>query len=172
MEFTLHQMDIKSAFLNGYLKEEVFAKKPPGFESEECPDHVYKLDKALYWLKQAPRAWCERLSKFLLEHGCKRGLCARFPTNPKESHLTVVKRILRYLKAITNLCLWYPKGSNFNLVGYADTDYTCFFVDSKSTSGMAHFLGSYLVSWATKKQNSVALSTAEAEYIAAALCCA
>jgi len=73
MEFTLHKMDVKSAFLNGYLKEEVFVKQPPGFESKECPEHVYKLDKALYGLKQAPRAWYERLSKFLLEHGYKRG---------------------------------------------------------------------------------------------------
>ncbi|XP_070017059.1 uncharacterized protein [Nicotiana sylvestris] len=73
MEFTLHQMDVKSAFQNGYFKEEVFVKQPLGFESKECPDHVYKLDKALYGLKQAPRAWYELLSKFLLEHGYKRG---------------------------------------------------------------------------------------------------
>ncbi|XP_070005732.1 uncharacterized mitochondrial protein AtMg00810-like [Nicotiana sylvestris] len=97
-------------------------------------------------------------------------LCARFQADPKLSHLTVVKRILRYLKGTTDLCFWYPKGSNFNLVGYADADYTGFLVDKKSTSGMAHFLGSCLVSWATKKQNSVALSTAEAEYIATASC--
>ncbi|XP_070002321.1 secreted RxLR effector protein 161-like [Nicotiana sylvestris] len=100
------------------------------------------------------------------------GLCARFQENPKESHLTVIKRILRYLKGTTNLCLWYPKGSNFNLVGYADADYAGFLVDRKNTSGMTHFLGSYLVSWATKKQNSMALSTAEAEYVAATSCCA
>ncbi|XP_070047449.1 uncharacterized protein [Nicotiana tomentosiformis] len=56
MEFTLHQMDVKSAFLNGYLKEEVSVKQPLGFESKECPDHVYKLDKAFYGLKKAPRA--------------------------------------------------------------------------------------------------------------------
>nr|XP_009759801.1 PREDICTED: uncharacterized protein LOC104212277 [Nicotiana sylvestris] len=66
------RMDIKSAFLNGYLKEEVFVKQPPGFKSKECSNHVYKLDKALYRLKQAPRAWYERLSKFLLKHGYKR----------------------------------------------------------------------------------------------------
>ncbi|XP_070032159.1 uncharacterized protein [Nicotiana tomentosiformis] len=71
MEFTLHQMDIKSAFLNGYLKEEVFVRQPPGFENKESPDHVYKLDKALYGLKQAPRACYERLSKFLLEYDYK-----------------------------------------------------------------------------------------------------
>ncbi|XP_070003118.1 secreted RxLR effector protein 161-like [Nicotiana sylvestris] len=100
------------------------------------------------------------------------GLCARFQANPKESHLTIVKRILRYLKGTTDLCLWYPKGSNFNLLGYVDADYAGFLVNRKSTSGMAHFLGSCLVSWATKKQNSVALSIAEAEYVDAALCCA
>ncbi|XP_070043045.1 uncharacterized mitochondrial protein AtMg00810-like [Nicotiana tomentosiformis] len=100
------------------------------------------------------------------------GLCVRFQENPKESHLTVVKRILRYQKGTTDLCLWYPKGSNFNLVGYADADYAGFLMDRKSTSGMAHFLGLCLASWATKKQNLVALSTAEAEYVVAALCCA
>ncbi|XP_070028882.1 secreted RxLR effector protein 161-like [Nicotiana sylvestris] len=99
------------------------------------------------------------------------GLCARFPTNPKESHLTTVKRILRYLKSTIDFCLWYPKGSNFNLVGYADADYASFLMDRKSTSGLEHFLGSCLVFWATKKQNSVALSTAEAEYVDAASCC-
>ncbi|XP_070044932.1 secreted RxLR effector protein 161-like [Nicotiana tomentosiformis] len=62
-------------------------------------------------------------------------LCARFQVNPKESHLTAVKRILRYLKATTDICLLYPKGSNFNLVGYAYTDYVGFLVDRKSTSG-------------------------------------
>ncbi|XP_070019580.1 secreted RxLR effector protein 161-like [Nicotiana sylvestris] len=100
------------------------------------------------------------------------GLCACFQANPKESHLTAVKRILRYLKGTTDLCLWYPKGRNFNLVGYVDDDYACFLVNRKSTSCMAHFLGSCLMSWATKKQNSVALSTAEAEYVVDASCCA
>ncbi|XP_070004867.1 uncharacterized mitochondrial protein AtMg00810-like [Nicotiana sylvestris] len=57
---------------------------------------------------------------------------------------------------------------NFNLVGYADADYADYLVDRKSTSGMAHFLGFCLISWGTRKQNSVALSTAEAKYAAAA----
>ena len=72
MEFKLYQMDVKSAFLNGYLKEEVYVIQLPGFESKEFPNHVFKLDKTLYGLKQAPRAWYERLSNFLLENGFRR----------------------------------------------------------------------------------------------------
>lgn len=66
-------MYVMCAFVNGYLKEEVYLKQPPGFENDEFPDHVYKFDKALYGLKQAPRVWHKRLSKFLLEHGHTRG---------------------------------------------------------------------------------------------------
>ena len=79
------------------------------------------------------------------------GLCTRFQSNSKETHLKAVKRILRYLKYAPDLALWYPKGCNFDLVGYTDADYAGFLVDWKSTSGMAHFLGPCLVSWATKK---------------------
>jgi len=60
MEFKLYQMDVKSAFLNGYLKKEVYAMQPPGFENNELPNHILKLNKALYGLKQAPRTWYER----------------------------------------------------------------------------------------------------------------
>ena len=57
-------MDVKSAFLNGYIKEEVYVEQPPDFEDHKHPKHVYRLKKALYGLKQAPRAWYERLSSF------------------------------------------------------------------------------------------------------------
>ena len=99
-------------------------------------------------------------------------MCARFQANPKECHLVAVKRILRYLVHTPNLGLWYPKGSKFNLLGYSDSDYAGCKVDRKSTSGTCQFLGRSLVSWSSKKQNCVALSTAEAEYIAAGACCA
>ena len=66
--------------------------------------------------------------------------------------------------------LWYPKGDNFELIGYSDADFAGCKVVRKSTSGTCHFLA--LVSWHSKKQNSVALSTTKAEYIAADLCCA
>ena len=66
-------MDIKSAFLDGYLNEEVYVVKPKGFIDSEFPQYVYKLNKALYGLKQAPRAWYERLTKYLGERGYSRG---------------------------------------------------------------------------------------------------
>ncbi|KAJ9545061.1 hypothetical protein OSB04_024768 [Centaurea solstitialis] len=71
--FKVYQMDVKSAFLNGKLKEVVYVKQPPGFHSEKYPNHVYFLDKALYGLKQAPRAWYDRLSNFLLSNQFHRG---------------------------------------------------------------------------------------------------
>jgi hypothetical protein len=67
--FKLYQMDVKNAFLNGVIQEEVYVRQPPGFESPKYPDRVYKLSNALYGLKQAPRAWYARLKMFLLEHG-------------------------------------------------------------------------------------------------------
>jgi hypothetical protein len=71
--FKLHQMDVKSAFLNGELEEEVYVRQPPGFESVKYPHQVYKLRKVLYGLKQAPRAWYGRLRGFLFEQGFEMG---------------------------------------------------------------------------------------------------
>ncbi|WVZ75827.1 hypothetical protein U9M48_023856 [Paspalum notatum var. saurae] len=261
----LYQMDVKSAFLNGYINELVYVDQLPGFEDPRKPNHMYRLHKALYGLKQAPRRWYEWLRDFLIMQGFKIGkvdmtlftkdvngdlficqiyvddiifgctneklsheefemsmigeqnfflgfeikqvkggifihqekycrdllkkfkmgdckpistpmstnehlnadvdgkpvdqsnyrsmigsllyltasrpdimfsvcLCARFQAAPKESHLTAMKRILRYLKHTPSIGLWYPEGAN-------------------------------------KKQNCVSLSTAEAEYIEAGTCC-
>ena len=66
-------MDVKSAFLNGYIAEEVYVEQPPGFEDHAFPNHIFKLNKTLYGLKQAPRAWYDRLSKFLLNNNFSRG---------------------------------------------------------------------------------------------------
>ena len=74
------------------------------------------------------------------------GLCARFQSNPKISHLKAVKRILRYLKSTTNLGLWYPKSENFELIAYADADFAGCRLDRKRTSGLCQFLGHSLVS--------------------------
>jgi len=69
----LYQMDAKSAFLNGVISEEVFVKQPPGFEDLKYPDHVYKLKKSIYGLKQTPRSWYDRLSNLLIKNYFKRG---------------------------------------------------------------------------------------------------
>jgi hypothetical protein len=99
-------------------------------------------------------------------------MCTRFQAGPKEVHLRVVKRILRYLVYTPKFGLWYPRGSTFDLIGYSVADWAGCKINRKSTSGTCQFLGRSMVSWASKKQNSVALSIAEAEYIAAGHCCA
>jgi hypothetical protein len=71
--FKLYQMDVKSAFLNGAIKEKVYVEQPPGFKSEEYLNHVFELHKALYDLKQAPRAWYEYLRDFLIKNGFRIG---------------------------------------------------------------------------------------------------
>jgi len=71
--FKLFQMDVKSAFLNEFINDEVYVSQPPSFEERQHPNHVYKLKKALYGRKEAPRQWYERLSNFLLSHGYERG---------------------------------------------------------------------------------------------------
>ena len=111
-------------------------------------------------------------------------MCARFQANPKESHYNVAKMILKYLKGTTNVGLWYPneaalnlKGTTnvglwypneatLNLKGNLDLDFTGRKLDCTSTSGTCHLLRASLISWNNKKQACVAISTAEAEYIA------
>ncbi|GKC62017.1 retrovirus-related pol polyprotein from transposon TNT 1-94 [Tanacetum coccineum] len=305
---TFSPMDVKSAFLNGKISEEVYVKQPPGFERNEFPNHICKLNKALYGLKQALRAWYETLSKFLTQHKFVRGtidntlftyktqsdviivqiyvddiifgstsvklskqfsklmttkydmsmmgeltyflgfqikkdskgisicqekyvrdllkkydladsslvkchmlppnnlgpnesgvsvnetlfrgmirslmyliasrpdiqfstcLCARYQANPKESYLLAVKRMFRYLKGTPHLGIWYPKGSSFDLKAYSNSNHARCNLDRKSTLGGCQILGGKLVCWSTKKQNLVAMSLANAEYIAAVGC--
>ncbi|XP_058762245.1 secreted RxLR effector protein 161-like [Vicia villosa] len=97
-------------------------------------------------------------------------MCARYISCPKELHLKAVKRILRYLRGTFKYGLWYSKGSDCSLVGYSD------FVgcksDRKSTSGTCHVFSKSLVSWHSKKQDSIALSTVGEEYVVVGSCCA
>ena len=99
-------------------------------------------------------------------------MCARFQASPRESYLKATKRILRYLKHTQNAGLLYPKGAKFELVGYSNSDYAGYKVERKSTLDTCQLLERSLVSLSSKKQNSVALSTAKVEYISAGSCCA
>jgi hypothetical protein len=99
-------MDVKSAFLNGPIKEEVYVEQPLGFEDSEYPNHVYKLSKTLYGLKQAQRAWYECLRDFLITNGFKVG-----KADPTLFTKTIAKDLLyakfmlmiSYLGLLTNL---------------------------------------------------------------------
>ncbi|GKB42463.1 putative reverse transcriptase, RNA-dependent DNA polymerase [Tanacetum coccineum] len=163
--------NVKSAFLYGKIKEEVYICQPLGFEDPEFPDRVYKVEKALYDLHQAPRAWYETLLTYLLDNGFKRGSIDKtlFQVTPKVSHLHVVKRIFRYLKGQPKLGLWYPKDLPFDLEAYTNSDYAGASLDRKSTTGGYQFLGSRLISWQCKKETIVANSTTEAEYVLASI---
>ncbi|XP_050280728.1 secreted RxLR effector protein 161-like [Quercus robur] len=95
---------------------------------------------------------------------------ARYQVTSKESHLTAVKRTIRYVNGTLDYGLWYSKDSNACLASYSDVDWAGSVDDRKSTSGGCFYLGNNLVSWMSKKKNFVSLSTAEAEYIAARSC--
>ncbi|GJU65532.1 retrovirus-related pol polyprotein from transposon TNT 1-94 [Tanacetum coccineum] len=149
---TIYQMDVKTAFLNGKLKEEVYVCQPEGFIDPDHPTHVYRLKKALYGLKQAPRVW--------------------YQASPTKKHLEALKRVFRYLKGTINWGLWYPKDTAMALTAYADADHAGCQDTRRSTSGSAQFLGDKLVSWSSKIQKSTAISTTDVEYIAMSGCCA
>lgn len=305
LKLTVYQFDVKSAFLNGELKEDVYIEQPKGFEVHGKKEHVYKLDKALYGLKQAPRAWYSKIDSHFLETGFERsssepnlyikknggnellivclyvddmiymgtnqslidqfkesmkkkfemtdlgrmkyflgleviqddkgifvsqkkyacdllrrfqmencqamstpmnakeklvkedgsasadgvryrsmvggliylthtrpdisfsvGVVSRFMHNPTKHHMGAAKRILRYISGTTEYGMWYDRKSTGNLSGYSDSDWAGCYEDMKSTSGYLFCLGLSPVSWKSKKQPTVALSSTEAEYVA------
>nr|GEY16171.1 hypothetical protein [Tanacetum cinerariifolium] len=158
--FYVFQMDVKTAFLHGSLKEDVYVCQPEGFINADHPSHVYKLKKALYGLNK--------------HQGHVHATClyARYQAKPTEKHLKEVKRIFHYLRGTVNTGLWYSKDSGFELVGFSDADYAGCKDNFKSISGGGQFLGEKMVSWSSKKQDCTMLSTAEAEYVSISACCA
>ncbi|GKE84295.1 retrovirus-related pol polyprotein from transposon TNT 1-94 [Tanacetum coccineum] len=208
-------MDVKTAFLHGTLKEDVYVCQPEGFIDADHPSHVYKLKKALYGLKQAPM-WYESMlmilflvlhilvnqspsgifinqSNYVLEILKKYGMetCDPFGTpmeikdkldldqNGSLVDATKYRSMIGALMCLTSsrpnigtvhMDLWYTKDSSFKLTGFSDADYVGCKDTFKSTSGGAQFLGEKLVSWSSKKQDCMALSTAEAEYVSLSSC--
>ncbi|GJZ28348.1 retrovirus-related pol polyprotein from transposon TNT 1-94 [Tanacetum coccineum] len=183
MNMVVYQMHVKIAFLNGILREEAYVSRPDEFVDPENLNYVYKLKKALCGLKQAPRAWYDLLSMFLLSQKFTKGtvdltLFVRregkdiLLEKPTEKHLHAVKRIFRYLRGTINMGLWYPKDSCIALTAFADVDHAGCQDTRKGTSGSMQLLGERLVSWSSKKQKSTAISSIEAEYITPSRCCA
>lgn len=306
-DWEVHHMDVKTAFLNGELEEDVYVAQPIGYEDKKNPNKVLKLHKALYGLRQAPRAWNSKLDGCLKELGfeqcphehalyktffegeimivgvyvddlvmtggnrqvikkfktemqqkfdmsdlgllsfylgievnqtptsislhqtsyarkilekmgvgecnpCKLpmepriklskvvegettvdetlyrsvigslrylvntrpditfsvGVLSRFMEKPTTSHMAAVKQVLRYIKGTINLgCVYLKKQSDMGLIGYCDSDLAGDIDDRKSTTGVLYFLGNNPVTWTSQKQRVVALSSCEAEYIAA-----
>ncbi|GKC73225.1 hypothetical protein Tco_1119108 [Tanacetum coccineum] len=99
-------------------------------------------------------------------------MCVQYQARPTEKHLHAVKRIFRYLKGIVNRGLWYPKDSSIALTTFTDTDHASCQDTRRSASGSMQFLGDKLVSWSSKRQKNVAISSMEAEYIDMSGCCA
>nr|GEW67851.1 hypothetical protein [Tanacetum cinerariifolium] len=240
MNMVIYQIDVKTTFYDGNLWEEVYVSQLDGFVDPDNPNHVYKLKKALHGLKQAPHAWYDMLSSFLISQDFSKGsvdptlfirrndnilllvkiyvddiifaastpelcdlfakiMCSNFKMSmmgkisfflglqisqnprgifinqskfalesarPTEKHLHAVKRIFRYLRGTVNRGLWYPKDSLIALTTFADADHAGCQETYRSTSGSLQFLGDRLISWSSKMQKSVAISSTEAEYIA------
>ncbi|GJT53146.1 retrotransposon protein, putative, unclassified [Tanacetum coccineum] len=191
MNMVIYQMDVKTAFLNGNLREEVYVSQPDGFVDPDKPNYVYKLKKVIM---VDPTLFIRREGKELLlvqiyvddiifaastpELSSRPDLqfaicmCARYQARPTEKHLNAVKRIFRYLKGTVHRGLWYPKDSSFALTAFADADHAGCQDTRRSTSGSIQLLGDRLVSWSSKRQKSAAISSTEAEYIALSGCCA
>ncbi|GKB49316.1 retrovirus-related pol polyprotein from transposon TNT 1-94 [Tanacetum coccineum] len=233
----LEQLDVKTAFLHGNLEEEIYMLQPEGFKQKGKENLVYKLNKSLYDLKQAPRCWYKRFDSFIMSLEYNRlhaDLCAYFkrfenddfiilllyvddmlaagpnkdrinklkaqlarefemkdtgPTNkilgmqihrdrimgvvsrymaePGREPWEAVKRILRYIKGISYVALCFGD-SDLIVTGYVDSDYAGDLDISKSTTGYVFTLSGGTVSWVSKLQSVVAMSTTEAEYVAAA----
>ncbi|GJS84030.1 retrovirus-related pol polyprotein from transposon TNT 1-94 [Tanacetum coccineum] len=155
----IYQMDVKTAFMNGPLKEEVFVRQPNGFVDPDFPNHVYRLKKALYGLKQAPKPDLQGTQVDQTKYHSMIG------------RLMYLTASLPDIAFATFVCACY-QDSRFELIAYSDADLARCNDDCKSTSRGIQFLGDKLVSWSSKKQDCTEMSTAEAEYVSLSACCA
>nr|GEY18178.1 hypothetical protein [Tanacetum cinerariifolium] len=186
--FPIYHMDVKIAFLNGPLKEEVYVVQPDVFVDSDHPD---KAKYALEILKKHGMEKGQSIGTLIDQTGYHSKIeslmyliynrldivqvvcyCARYHARPTEKHLKEVKRIFRYLRGAINMRLWYSKDSSFELTAFLDVDHAGCVDTRKSTSRRILFLGDKLVSWMSKKQNYTVMSSAKAEYVALSASCA
>nr|GEW03187.1 copia protein [Tanacetum cinerariifolium] len=161
IDFTVYQMDVKSVFLYGTIKEEVYVSQPLGFVDPEFPNRVYKVEKALYGLHQAPRAWYETLSTYLLDN--------RFRREPIDKTLFIkqIKNDILLVQVYVDDIIFGSTKSVKSTSTLIETHKPL----SKDAAGTDVDVYLYrLISWQCKKQTIVANSIIEAEYIAASNC--
>nr|GEX65220.1 hypothetical protein [Tanacetum cinerariifolium] len=185
----VYQMDVKTTFLNGNLREEVYFSQPDGFVDPDNPNHVYKLKKALYWLNklhprrlqisQSPRGIFINQSKYAFESLKKYGSESCDPLDTpmvEKSKLDEDKEGKAvdpsHYRGTVNRGLWYSKDSSIALTAFADADHAGCQDTRCITSGSLQFLRDRLISLSSKRQKSVAISSTEAKYIALFDCCA
>ncbi|GKD46695.1 retrovirus-related pol polyprotein from transposon TNT 1-94 [Tanacetum coccineum] len=166
--FTIYQMDVKIAFLNGPLKEEVYLSQPDGVVDPDHPEKVYRLRKALYGLKYTQKAWngkCDSIGKPMT-------------TSPKldvdlmcKQYVTV-RVIKQDQKNTINIGLWYLKSFGFELTAFSDADHAGCFDTCKSTSRGIKFPGDKMVSWMSKNQDCTAMLMLKDECMALSTSCA
>ncbi|GJS92245.1 retrovirus-related pol polyprotein from transposon TNT 1-94 [Tanacetum coccineum] len=175
MNMVVYQMDVKTAFLNGNLQEEVYVSQPDGFVDQDNPNHVYKLKKALYGLKQALRAYPKGIfinqSKYALESLKKYGFDFCDPVDTPMVEKSKLDEVIEgkavdssHYRGMIGTLLYFT--ATFADVDHAGCQDTC-----RSTSRSMQFLGDRLVSWSSKRQKSAAISSSKAEYIALFGCC-
>ncbi|GJQ90757.1 retrovirus-related pol polyprotein from transposon TNT 1-94, partial [Tanacetum coccineum] len=178
MNMVVDQMDVKTAFLNGNMREEVYVSQLDGFVDKDKPNHVYKLKKALYGLKQAPRAWYDMLSSFLISQDFSKGSVDPTLFIPRDGKELILKYDFDSCDPVDTPMVEKSKldedkeGKAVDPSHYHDADHAGCQDTRRSTSGSMQFLGDRLISWSSKRQKSAAISSTEAEYIALSGCCA
>nr|GEW56764.1 hypothetical protein [Tanacetum cinerariifolium] len=189
----VYQMDVKNAFLNDNMREEVYVSQPGGFVDIDNPNHVYKLKKALYGLKQAPRAWYDMLSLFLISQDYSKGsvdptlfIRLQIFQSPKGIFVNQSKYGLESLTKygfescdpvdtpmVEKSKLDEDKeGKSIDPLHYHDADHAGCQDTRRSTSDSLQFLEDRLISLSSKRQKSATIYSTEAEYIAFSGCCA
>nr|GEX89110.1 retrovirus-related Pol polyprotein from transposon TNT 1-94 [Tanacetum cinerariifolium] len=167
--FTVYQMDVKTTFLYGHLKEEVIGT-PMATKHLDADLSDTPVDQTKYQIMVGALMYLTESRPDIVHATC---YCARYKAKPTEKHLTVVKRIFRYLKDTINMGLWYPKDIGFELTTFSDSDHVGCLDSHKSSFGGIQFLGGdKLVSWSSKKQDCTSMSSAEAGYMSLSACCA